>query len=154
MWVIFTSRVSGQGHRIGAVSVCVCLSTLTAKLFDLCVCVSVSIMLKGLSGKRTVPEGNAAGKSMLRRFHSLRTLFFLGWLARFLHVQLTWNTESTALPILFKCYSTNKSNHIHFSHLILDCNDVWCEYLQNWTQNVNIIIINVLTKPWFTEVSL
>ncbi len=34
------------------------------------VCVSVSIMPKGLSGKRTVHEGNAGGKSTLRRFHS------------------------------------------------------------------------------------
>ena len=32
-------------------------------------CVSVSIMAKGLSGKRTVHEGNAGGKSTLRRFH-------------------------------------------------------------------------------------
>ncbi len=35
--MIFTSRVSGRGHRIGAVCVCVCVSvnTLTAKPFDL-----------------------------------------------------------------------------------------------------------------------
>ncbi len=33
-----------------------------------CVCVSVSIMAKGLSGKRTVHEGNAGGKSTLRRY--------------------------------------------------------------------------------------
>ena len=32
------------------------------------VCVSVSIMAKGLSGKRTVLEGNAGGKSTLRHF--------------------------------------------------------------------------------------
>ncbi len=34
---VFTSRVSGRGHRIGAVflSVCVCVCTLTAELFDL-----------------------------------------------------------------------------------------------------------------------
>ncbi len=35
-------------------------------------CVSVSIMPKGLSGKRTVHEGNAGRKSTLRRFHSNR----------------------------------------------------------------------------------
>ncbi len=34
-----------------------------------CVCVSVSIMAKGPSGKRTVHEGNVGGKSTLRRFH-------------------------------------------------------------------------------------
>ncbi len=33
------------------------------------VCVSVSIMAKGLWGKRIVHEGNAGGKSTLRRFH-------------------------------------------------------------------------------------
>ena len=39
MWLclFITSRVSGRGHRIGPISVCVCvsLSTLTAKPFDL-----------------------------------------------------------------------------------------------------------------------
>ena len=34
-----------------------------------CVCVSVSIMPKGLSGKRSLREGNTGGKSTLRHFH-------------------------------------------------------------------------------------
>ena len=38
------------------------------------VCVSVSIMPKGLSAKATVHEGNAGGKSMLRRFHVILIL--------------------------------------------------------------------------------
>ncbi len=38
-------------------------------MFVMYVCVSVSIMAKGLSCKSTVHEGNAGGKSTLRRFH-------------------------------------------------------------------------------------
>ncbi len=43
----------------------------------ICVCVSVSIMARGLSGKRTVHEGNAGGKSMLRRFHLVYNQVYL-----------------------------------------------------------------------------
>ena len=35
-------------------------------------CVSVSIMPKGLSAKATMHEGNAEGKSTLRHFHLTR----------------------------------------------------------------------------------
>ena len=62
---VSTSCVSGRGHRIRAV----CLSFDLWPWFLVCVCVSVSIMAKGLSGKRTVHEENSGGKSTLRRFH-------------------------------------------------------------------------------------
>ncbi len=39
--------------------------------------VSVSNMAKGLSGKRTVQEGNAGGKSTLRRFHFVYKQYLL-----------------------------------------------------------------------------
>ncbi len=80
---LFTSRVSGRGHRIGAVCVCVCVSVcaLTTEPFDvrtrnftwnlICVCLTIHNK-KGLWGKRTVQLGIAGGTWTLRRFHFKR----------------------------------------------------------------------------------
>ncbi len=56
----FTSRVSGRGHRIGAVCVCVCLSvsTLTAEMN---LPVSQSITKKDLWARELYNLGNAGG---------------------------------------------------------------------------------------------
>ena len=61
---LITSRVSGRGHRIGAVCVCVCLSALSWLNRLTYVCVSQSI-----TNKRAVQWGNAGGTWTLRHFH-------------------------------------------------------------------------------------
>ena len=60
--------IVGQGQRsrsLGNINL-ICLLCMCV-----CVCRPVSIMPKGLSGKRTVHEGIAGGKSTLRHFHCM-----------------------------------------------------------------------------------
>ena len=135
MFPFVTSRVSGRGHRIGVISLCVsvslclCVSTLTAKPFDLWpwFLVCQSIMAKGLSRKRTVHEGNAGGMWTLRRFihcrHSLVVLKIVAFenvlIRRQWKREWKWWMQTTADAI------THVIRQQNYSSIILTWSYIW-----------------------------